>query len=79
MFYQSLSMIKHKVGWLVGGIKADCLTRDLGLEVECPPWGSFQGILARIYASFGENQGKLRTAGSQDRPGFEPGTSRLQF
>ena len=34
-------------------------------------------ILARIYASFGENHGKLRTAGRQARPGFEPGTSRL--
>ena len=21
-----------------GGVKADCLTRDLGLLVECPPW-----------------------------------------
>ena len=25
----------------VVGVKADCLTRDLGLLVECPPWGSF--------------------------------------
>ena len=28
-------------GWLVVESKADCLTRDLGLQVECPPWGSF--------------------------------------
>ena len=26
------------VGWLVVGSKGDCLTRDLGLWVECPPW-----------------------------------------
>ena len=25
---------------VVVGFKADCLTRDLGLWVECPPWGS---------------------------------------
>ena len=31
---------------------ADCLTRDLGQGMGCPPWGSFLGILARIYASF---------------------------
>ena len=30
-----------QVGWLVGGVKADCLTRYLGLCVECPPWGVF--------------------------------------
>ena len=51
-------------GWLVVGVKADCLTRDLGLWVECPSWGSFYRILARIYASFGENHGKLQTARS---------------
>ena len=35
-------------------------------------------ILARIYASFGEIHGKLRTAVSlQARPGVESGTSRL--
>ena len=28
-------------GWLVVGAKADCLTRKLGLWVECPPLGSF--------------------------------------
>ena len=30
-------------GWLllVVGVKADYLTRDLGLWVGCPPWGSF--------------------------------------
>ena len=27
------------VGWLVVGFKADCITRDLGIWVECPPWG----------------------------------------
>ena len=29
------------VDWLVVGFKADCLTRDLDLWVESPPWGSF--------------------------------------
>ena len=28
-------------GWFVIGSKADCLTRDLGLQVECPPCGEF--------------------------------------
>ena len=51
-------------GWLFGGFMADCLTRDLGQWVGCPPWGSFSGIVARIYASFGENHEKLKTARS---------------
>ena len=48
-----------------------------------PPGVSFlPGISQRdsnhIYASFGENDGKLRTAiGRHARPGCEPGTSRL--
>ena len=29
------------LGAVVVGVKADCLTRDLGLYVGCPPWGSF--------------------------------------
>ena len=29
------------IGSLVVGVKADCLTRDLSLQVECPPWGVF--------------------------------------
>ena len=29
------------VGWLVVGFMIDCLTRDLGQWVGCPPWGSF--------------------------------------
>ena len=29
------------VGWLVVGFKADCLTRDLGVWVGCPPWEIF--------------------------------------
>ena len=37
---------------------------DLGLQGECPPWENFWGILVRIYASFGENNGKHRTAKS---------------
>ena len=47
--------------------KADCLTKDVGLWVECPPWGSFYRILACIYGSFRENHGKLRTTRSIDR------------
>ena len=35
---------------------------DLGLQGECPPWGSFSWILAGIYTSFRENHGKLRKA-----------------
>ena len=49
-------------GWLVVSIKVDCLSRNLGLFVECPPWGALYGILARIYGSIGESHGKLRTA-----------------
>ena len=29
------------VDWLVVGVKADYLTRDLGLWEGCPPWGVF--------------------------------------
>ena len=32
---------ESKVGWLVVGVKADCLSGDLGLWIGCPPWGSF--------------------------------------
>ena len=32
-----MSFITTWVGWLVGCIKTECLTRDLGLQVECPP------------------------------------------
>ena len=42
-------------------IKSNCLTRDLGLQAECPPWGASKGILIRIDASFGEKHGKHRT------------------
>ena len=38
-FYSSVSSLGE--GWLVVGLKVDCLTRDLGLLVKCPPWGSF--------------------------------------
>ena len=33
--------VTQLVDWLVVGSKADRLTRDLGLWVECPPWGVF--------------------------------------
>ena len=32
-----LIYVKAMICWLVVGSKADCLTRDLGLWVECPP------------------------------------------
>ena len=57
------------------GIKANCPHLKPVPLGECPPWSSFQGILARIYVSFRENHGKLR--GRQARLGIEPGTSRL--
>ena len=51
--------------WLIGcRDKANYLTMDLGLWGECPSWGSLLGIIACIYASFGENHGKHRTARS---------------
>ena len=62
-------MMENTEEVVVGGVKADYHTRDLGLWVGCPPWGSFYGILARIYASFGENHGKLRTARSTSATG----------
>ena len=33
--------MKAKVGGIVVGFKADCLTRDSSLWVECPLWGVF--------------------------------------
>ena len=49
---------EYQVIWLVIGFNTDCLSRNLGVRVECPPWGFFYGILVRIEASFGE----IRTA-----------------
>ena len=46
----------------VVGVKADYHTRDIGLWLECPPWGSFYEIVARIYLSFEKNHGKRRAA-----------------
>ena len=40
-------------------VKANCPLVGPEPVGKCPPWRSFQGILARIYASFGENQGKF--------------------
>ena len=59
----------NEIGWLVVGSKADSLTRDLGLWVDCPPWGVFLRDPSRIYACFGENHGKLRTARSTSATG----------
>ena len=52
-----MCVCQKRESWLVLGVKADCLTRDLDLWVGCPLWVFF---LARIYESFGENHGKLR-------------------
>ena len=37
---------------LVVGVKPDCLTRDLGLLVECPPWGVFLRDLSLYLREF---------------------------
>ena len=37
---------------------------------ECPPWGSFWEIVARIYESIGENQDKFQTARSTSATGY---------
>ena len=39
----------HTDGWLIVRFKADCLTRDLGQWVECPPWGLETAILCNLY------------------------------
>ena len=59
--------------WLVVGLSPIVRLWDLGLLVECPPWGSFEVILIRIYVSFGINHGKLR----KPRLTSATGTSRL--
>ena len=69
VFLVSRALINKYIGWLAVGFKADCLKGDLGLWVGCPPLTSLEGILARIYASFGENHGKLRTARSTSATG----------
>ena len=58
-------------------INAICPLVGPGPVGEHPRWeASFYGILARIYKSFGENHGKLRTA-RQAQPRIEPATSHL--
>ena len=44
------------------GLRPNVRFWDLNLQGECPPWAFIKGTLDRIYASFGENNGKLRTA-----------------
>ena len=41
-------------------------SRVLGVWRECPPWRSFYGVLACIYANFGENHEELQTVGSRE-------------
>ena len=54
------------IGQLVVGVKADCLTWELGLQVECC-----------IYASFEKTTENSERLGRQERPRNEHGTSRL--
>ena len=49
-------------------IPIDCF-RVLGLWGKCPPWVSFWEILVYIYASFGENHGKIWTTRSTSATG----------
>ena len=46
------------------GVKADCLKKGPRSIGGMPSEGVFKGILACIFASFGENHGKRRTARS---------------
>ena len=65
-------MIPKLKGRMVVGcriFKTDCHTRDLGRWLGCPPSMSFYMILARTYASFGENHGKLRMNRSTNATG----------
>ena len=61
-FLSLLNKVTKLVGWLVVRVRPIFLMWDVGLWGEYPRWGSFEGIPARIYMSFGENHGKLRTA-----------------
>ena len=47
------------LGWFGLGcrIKGNCLHVGHGPAVECNPWRSFLGIVARIHASFGQKPG----------------------
>ena len=60
----------------IGFVELGCRIKDIcPLEGswpvgECPRWRSFQGTLTRIYASFGESHGKLRTARSTGTTGI---------
>ena len=56
--FSTLERIAVTSGWLVVGIKADCLTRDLGVLVECPPWGVFLGDLSPYLREFGRKPRK---------------------
>ena len=51
---------------------------DLGLQMECRPWGVFskgsQPVFARVSEKTTENSDRL---GRQARPEFEPGNSRF--
>ena len=56
------------MGWVVG-LRPIVASGSYSLQGKYPLWESFWGILARIYASFGENQGKFRMARSTNTTG----------
>ena len=66
-------------GWLVVGIKADCLKGELSVWLGYSKGRSFYKILVRIYASFAENRGKLRMPWSTSDRGLNPALPVYQF
>ena len=64
---------------VIVGFKSNCPLVGPGTTDGVPSTGIFlrDPNLIRIYASFGENHRKFRTARSTSATGFEPGTSRL--
>ena len=66
----------NKNSWLVGcRDKANCPHVGPVSMGECPPWGSFKGILTRIYVRFGKNHGKLQTVRSTSATWHLPSSS----
>ena len=68
-FFFRRKFLNGKVCWLVVELTPNFLLCNLGLQGMWPPRGSFWGIIARIYANFGENHGKIRTARSSSVAG----------
>ena len=57
-----------RLSWVLG-LKPIVFMWNLGQRRKCPPCWSFQMTLARIYASFGESQEKLRPVTSINATG----------